>query len=67
MLNTIAAGRGCGSHERGRAAVVMSLYLQQLRGVSSLGAGLAFLPMMLIGAALTRSALASPNTSAPEC
>ena len=32
---------------------VMSLYLQQLRGVSSLGTGLAFLPMMLIGAALT--------------
>jgi MFS family permease len=32
---------------------VMSLYLQQLRGVSSLGTGLAFLPMMLVGAVLT--------------
>lgn len=32
---------------------VMSLYLQQLRSVSSLGTGVAFLPMMLIGAALT--------------
>jgi MFS transporter, DHA2 family, methylenomycin A resistance protein len=32
---------------------VMSLYLQQLRGLSALGAGAAFLPMMLIGAALT--------------
>ncbi len=32
---------------------VMSLYLQQLRGLSSLGTGAAFLPMMLIGAALT--------------
>ncbi len=32
---------------------VMSLYLQQLRGLSSLSTGLAFLPMMLIGAALT--------------
>ena len=32
---------------------VMSLYLQQLRGLSSLSAGMAFLPMMLIGAALT--------------
>lgn len=32
---------------------VMSLYLQQQRGLSSLGAGLAFLPMMLIGLALT--------------
>ncbi|GII23598.1 MFS transporter [Planosporangium mesophilum] len=32
---------------------VMSLYLQQLRGLSSLATGAAFLPMMLIGAALT--------------
>src|SRR3954447_8873866 len=32
---------------------VMSLYLQQLRGLSSLGAGAAFLPMMLIGLVLT--------------
>ncbi|HEX6526036.1 MAG TPA: DHA2 family efflux MFS transporter permease subunit [Streptosporangiaceae bacterium] len=32
---------------------VMSLYLQQVRGLSALGAGLAFLPMMVIGAALT--------------
>jgi EmrB/QacA subfamily drug resistance transporter len=32
---------------------VMSLYLQQLRGLSALGAGAVFLPMMLIGAALT--------------
>jgi MFS transporter, DHA2 family, methylenomycin A resistance protein len=32
---------------------VMSLYLQQLRGLSALGTGAAFLPMMLIGAALT--------------
>jgi predicted MFS family arabinose efflux permease len=32
---------------------LMSLYLQQIRGLSSLGAGVAFLPMMLIGLALT--------------
>jgi MFS transporter, DHA2 family, methylenomycin A resistance protein len=32
---------------------VMSLYLQQHRGLSSLGAGVAFLPMMLIGLVLT--------------
>jgi DHA2 family methylenomycin A resistance protein-like MFS transporter len=32
---------------------VMSLYLQQLRGLSSLAAGLAFVPMMLSGAILT--------------
>jgi MFS transporter, DHA2 family, methylenomycin A resistance protein len=32
---------------------VMSLYLQQFRGVSALGTGTAFLPMMLTGAALT--------------
>jgi len=32
---------------------VMSLYLQQLRGLSSLGTGLVFLPMMLVGAVLT--------------
>jgi MFS family permease len=32
---------------------VMSLYLQQLRGLSPLGTGAAFLPMMLTGAALT--------------
>jgi EmrB/QacA subfamily drug resistance transporter len=32
---------------------VMSLYLQQMRGLSALGAGAAFLPMMLTGAALT--------------
>jgi MFS family permease len=32
---------------------VMSLYLQQFRGLSPLGTGLAFLPMMLAGAALT--------------
>jgi EmrB/QacA subfamily drug resistance transporter len=34
---------------------VMSLYLQQLRGLSALGAGVAFLPMMLVGALLTPS------------
>ncbi|WP_312362384.1 MFS transporter [Sphingobacterium sp.] len=32
---------------------VMSLYLQQIRGLSSLATGMAFLPMMLIGAILT--------------
>jgi EmrB/QacA subfamily drug resistance transporter len=32
---------------------VMSLYLQQVRGLSSLAAGVAFLPMMLSGAVLT--------------
>jgi predicted MFS family arabinose efflux permease len=32
---------------------VMSLYLQQLRGLSSLATGLVFLPMMLVGAVLT--------------
>jgi EmrB/QacA subfamily drug resistance transporter len=32
---------------------LMSLYLQQVRGLSSLGTGVAFLPMMLIGLALT--------------
>ena len=32
---------------------VMSLYLQQLRGLSPLNTGVAFLPMMLIGALLT--------------
>jgi predicted MFS family arabinose efflux permease len=32
---------------------VMSLYLQQLRGLSPLGTGVAFLPMMLIGLVLT--------------
>jgi predicted MFS family arabinose efflux permease len=32
---------------------VMSLYLQQARGLSSFGAGLVFLPMMVTGAALT--------------
>lgn len=32
---------------------VMSLYLQQVRGLSSLATGLAFLPMMLTGACLT--------------
>ncbi len=32
---------------------VMSLYLQQLRGLSSLGAGLVFVPMMVTGAVLT--------------
>jgi MFS transporter, DHA2 family, methylenomycin A resistance protein len=32
---------------------VMSLYLQQLRGLSALGTGMAFLPMMLIGLVLT--------------
>jgi EmrB/QacA subfamily drug resistance transporter len=32
---------------------VMSLYLQQLRGLSALGTGAVFLPMMLAGAALT--------------
>jgi MFS transporter, DHA2 family, methylenomycin A resistance protein len=31
----------------------MSLYLQQHRGLSALGAGAALLPMMLIGLALT--------------
>jgi predicted MFS family arabinose efflux permease len=32
---------------------VMSLYLQQVRGLSPLATGVAFLPMMLIGAVLT--------------
>jgi MFS transporter, DHA2 family, methylenomycin A resistance protein len=32
---------------------VLSLYFQQVRGLSSLGTGVAFLPMMLIGAVLT--------------
>ncbi|HEY1704729.1 MAG TPA: MFS transporter [Trebonia sp.] len=32
---------------------VMSLYLQEVRGLSPLAAGIAFLPMMLTGAALT--------------
>jgi MFS transporter, DHA2 family, methylenomycin A resistance protein len=32
---------------------VMSLYLQQLRGLSPLGTGVVFLPMMLVGAVLT--------------
>jgi EmrB/QacA subfamily drug resistance transporter len=32
---------------------VMSLYLQQLRGLSPLATGVVFLPMMVIGAALT--------------
>ncbi len=32
---------------------VFSLYLQQVRGLSALGTGAAFLPMMLIGAVLT--------------
>jgi MFS family permease len=32
---------------------VMSLYLQQVRGLSSLATGVVFLPMMLIGAMLT--------------
>ncbi len=32
---------------------VMSLYLQQLRGQSALATGVAFLPMMLVGAGLT--------------
>jgi EmrB/QacA subfamily drug resistance transporter len=32
---------------------VMSLYLQELRGLSALGTGLVFLPMMLTGGALT--------------
>ena len=32
---------------------MISLYLQQVRGASSLVAGAAFLPMMLVGAALT--------------
>jgi MFS family permease len=32
---------------------VFSLYLQQARGLSSLGTGLVFLPMMLVGLALT--------------
>ena len=31
----------------------MSLYLQELRGLSALGTGLVFLPMMLAGGALT--------------
>jgi MFS transporter, DHA2 family, methylenomycin A resistance protein len=31
---------------------VMSLYLQQLRGLSALGAGVAFVPMMVVGGAL---------------
>lgn len=31
---------------------VMSLYLQQLRGLSALGAGVVFVPMMVVGGAL---------------
>jgi MFS transporter, DHA2 family, methylenomycin A resistance protein len=31
---------------------VMSLYLQQMRGLSALGAGVSFLPMMVVGGAL---------------
>jgi MFS transporter, DHA2 family, methylenomycin A resistance protein len=31
---------------------VMSLYLQQLRGLSALGAGITFVPMMVVGGAL---------------
>jgi DHA2 family methylenomycin A resistance protein-like MFS transporter len=31
---------------------VMSLYLQQLRGLSALGAGVAFVPMMVVGGSL---------------
>jgi DHA2 family methylenomycin A resistance protein-like MFS transporter len=31
---------------------VMSLYLQQLRGLSALGAGVTFVPMMVVGGAL---------------
>jgi MFS transporter, DHA2 family, methylenomycin A resistance protein len=31
---------------------VMSLYLQQMRGLSALGAGVAFVPMMVVGGAL---------------
>jgi EmrB/QacA subfamily drug resistance transporter len=34
---------------------LMSLYLQQLRGLTSLGTGVVFLPMMLIGLVLTPS------------
>jgi DHA2 family methylenomycin A resistance protein-like MFS transporter len=37
---------------------VMSLYLQQLRGLSSFGAGLVFVPMMVSGAVLTPFAAA---------
>src|SRR5207248_6440042 len=36
-----------------RLPFVMSLYLQQVRGLSPLATGAVFLPMMLIGAALT--------------
>ncbi len=32
---------------------IMSLYLQQVRGLTPLGTGMAFLPMMLVGAILT--------------
>jgi predicted MFS family arabinose efflux permease len=44
---------------------VMSLYLQELRGLSALGTGVVFLPMMLIGAILTPfSALAAERAGA---
>ena len=45
---------------------VMSVYLQQTRNLSAFQTGLVFLPMMLIGALLTRSAHASSNASVPD-
>jgi hypothetical protein len=42
---------------------VFGLYLKQMRGLSSLGVGVVFLPMVLIGTALTRSRLASAYDS----
>ena len=46
---------------------VMSLYLQQLRGLSPLATGLAFLPMMLVGAALTPFSARLAERWAPGC
>jgi MFS transporter, DHA2 family, methylenomycin A resistance protein len=46
---------------------VMSLYLQQLRGLSPLGTGAVFLPMMLTGAALTPFSARIAESSEPGC
>jgi hypothetical protein len=40
----------------------MSLYLQQLRGLSPLAIGAAFVPMMLVGAVVTPFSAASPRS-----
>ena len=46
---------------------LMSLYLQQVRGLSALAAGAAFVPMMLIGAALTPFSARLARGWAPGC